>query len=148
MGGTERVVIDSNVWVSGFIRPDGPPGRILELIGAGEIRPVVTGALAAELVEVASRERLLRRFVLSNDNIRELLRTVEEVAVDIELDPPLRDPNDLPVIEAAVLGRTKTIISGDLDLVGDPAILRWLSDRGIDVLTPAAFLAARLEERF
>lgn len=148
MGGTERVVIDSNVWVSGFIRPDGPPGRILELIGAGEIRPVVTGALAAELVEVASREGLLRRFVVSNDNIRELLRTVEEVAVDIELNPPLRDPNDLPVIEAAVLGRTKTIISGDLDLVGDPAILRWLSDRGIDVLTPAAFLAARLEERF
>lgn len=147
MGGIERVVIDTNVWVSGVMKPAGPPGQILRLLQARSITGVVTDALAAELADVLARDRLRRRFVVDDIDIALMFAVLDQVVVEVRLEPPLRDPHDLPVIEAAVLGRVRTIISGDLDLVGDAAILRWLSDRGIDVLTPAAFLAGRLEER-
>jgi len=143
MGGIDRVVIDTNVWVSGVLKPAGPPGQILRLLEAHAIEAVVTEALAAELVDVLGREHLRRRFVIDDVDLALLLAVLDQVVVEIRLDPPLRDPNDLPVIEAAVIGKARTIISGDLDLVGDPTILRWLSDRGIEVLTPTAFLAAR-----
>jgi putative PIN family toxin of toxin-antitoxin system len=143
MGGIDRVVIDTNVWVSGVLKPAGPPGQILRLLEARTIEAVVTEELAAELVDVLGREHLRRRFLIDDVDLALLLAVLDLVVVEVRLDPPLRDPNDLPVIEAAVIGKARTIISGDLDLVGDPTILRWLSDRGIEVLTPTAFLATR-----
>lgn len=59
-------------------------------------------------------------------------------ALDIEI--PLRDPEDEPVVAAAVQGRANAIVTGDRDLLADTDVTAWLADRGIQVLTPAAVL--------
>ena len=49
----------------------------------------------------------------------------------------VRDPKDAPVIAAAVAGRADVIVTGDRDLLGDAGLRAWLTDPGIEALTPA-----------
>lgn len=58
----------------------------------------------------------------------------------VELDVELRDPDDAPVIAAAVSGGADVIVTGDKDLLEERDLLDWLSDRGITVLTPAELI--------
>jgi predicted nucleic acid-binding protein len=55
----------------------------------------------------------------------------------VEVDLHLRDPRDVPVVAAAVAGRADAIVTGDRDLLDDAELLGWLSERGVEVLTPA-----------
>jgi predicted nucleic acid-binding protein len=50
-----RAVFDMNVVVSGFLSPAGPPGRIVEWSGNGEVQAVVDDRIMAEYAEVLAR---------------------------------------------------------------------------------------------
>ena len=50
-----RAVFDTNVVVSGFLSPAGPPGRIVEWLRNGEVQAVVDDRIMAEYAEVLAR---------------------------------------------------------------------------------------------
>ncbi|MEK7223500.1 MAG: putative toxin-antitoxin system toxin component, PIN family [Pseudomonadota bacterium] len=53
-----RVIIDTNVLVSGLISRSGPPAQIINAVLRGEIVPVMSDVTFAELEEVLHRPRL------------------------------------------------------------------------------------------
>jgi hypothetical protein len=135
-----RVVVDTNVWVSGLIVPDGTAGRVLEATRLGLLEPLVSWELAREIVEVLRRPAI-RRYGVTEGDIEELLIVLGPLLPDVEIEVDVRDPHDAPVVAAAVAARGEAIVTGDRDLLDDPALRAWLSERSIVVLTPTEVLA-------
>jgi putative PIN family toxin of toxin-antitoxin system len=106
---------------------------------------VASWDLATEIAEVLRRPRL-RRYGIGERDVEDVLVLLAPFLPGVEVEIPVRDPTDAPVIAAALAGRADAIVSGDGDLVRDDALRAWLLNRGIEVLTPVELLA-RIPER-
>ena len=132
-----RVVVDTNVYVSGLIKRNGPPGRVLAAQRGGQFDLVTSPALLAELEMVLRRPHILK---LIHASVAEVLDFVDQLRVaSIVVTPDIalavsRDPDDDRVLEAAQAGHAAFIVFGDRDLLD----LREFV--GIPILTPTGFL--------
>ena len=52
-----RVVVDTNVLVSGLLSAKGPPGQIVDALFSGRLRPVYTDAIMQEYRNVLARPK-------------------------------------------------------------------------------------------
>ncbi|HEV3376273.1 MAG TPA: putative toxin-antitoxin system toxin component, PIN family [Thermoleophilaceae bacterium] len=134
-----RDVLDSNVWVSGLIRPQGPPGRVLAALRSGAIEAVASWDLAEEIAEVLRRPKLAR-YGLSEEDVREALVLLAPLLPSVDVEVAVRDPDDAPVVASALAGGVEAIVTGDAHLLDDPDLRAWLEERGIDVISPADLL--------
>ncbi|HSH61907.1 MAG TPA: putative toxin-antitoxin system toxin component, PIN family [Acidimicrobiales bacterium] len=134
--GRLRVVLDTNVWVSGLINPAGPPGQLLEEVRIGRIEAVLSWELADEVLTVLARPQL-RRFQIAEEDVQELAALFAPLlpTVDVVVTPP--DPDDAVVVAAAVGGGASVLVTGDRDLLDDRELLDWLSEHSVEVLRPA-----------
>ena len=114
---------------------------MLDAIRAGKIEAIASWQLAEEIAEVLRRPRL-RRYGIEEADVRDVLFLLARSLPSVEMTIQVRDPDDAPVVEAAVTGRAEAIVTGDKDLLSDPDLRTWLAARGIQVLTPAALLAS------
>lgn len=133
-----RAVLDTNVVVSAFIRPAGPPGQILNLLTQAKFDTILSPALVDELRRTLQRPGVRKYVRLSEYELEGRLAQLETLADPVEgalkLDLPLRDAGDLPIFVAAVEGRADVIVTGDRDLLA-------LKDyEGIRIVTPREFL--------
>lgn len=140
-----RVVVDTNIWVSGLILPDSTPGAVLDAVCRRQVVPVTSWAMARELVEVLRRPSM-QRYGITEGDIDDILIVVGTLLPDVEITVEIRDPDDRPVIAAAIAGHADAIATGDRDILDDPALRRWLLERGVSVLT-AVELLVRLRKR-
>jgi len=97
-----RAVFDTNVIVSGFLSPDGPPGRIVEWLRAGTIQAVLDDRVAAEYADVLARPR----FRLPPAEVAIVLAAINATAWRVEVRAEdagrrLPDPGDAPFLECA-----------------------------------------------
>jgi len=128
-----RIVLDTNVLVSGLLSPFGPPARILDLVLAGDLIPVFDDRILAEYGQVLARER----FGFVPDDVASLLHYIEVEGEHITAHPTsvvLPDPDDLPFLEVALTARVKALITG--------TVRHYPTElcRGIEILSPASFL--------
>ena len=128
-----RVVLDSNVIISGFLF-GGPPARLLELAVAGRIHCFTSLPILDEVREVLQRPE----FGLSSE---QALRLVEELHDSFVLVQPRRriraiaaDPDDDMILECASEAGAGLIVSGDAHLLD---LARW---KDIRILSPAQAL--------
>ena len=130
----ERVVIDTNVLISGLFSTTSTPARAVEhaisngqlLASAATLRELMTKLLSPKFDRYVPRERrdaLLLRLA----PLIEIVEVVQPVRAS-------RDPSDDKFLEAAVNGRADVIVSGDGDL------LDLNPFRGIAILMPATYL--------
>lgn len=97
-----RAVVDTNILVSGLLRADNPPGRVLIDIGAGRLTPVVCTATLAEYRRVLPRKRLRIRSELVEELLNLIELTADWVAVpEYTGTPILPDASDWPFIGCA-----------------------------------------------
>lgn len=68
-----RIVVDTNVLVSGLLSPFGPPGTIIGLIAAGRLSLCHDARILAEYAEVLRRPG----FAFAEEDVSALLRQVE-----------------------------------------------------------------------
>lgn len=107
-----RIVLDTNVIVSGFLSTKGPPSRILGLAVEGVI------CLCLENRIVREYERVLMRpeWSLPASHIRNVLNVLYAKALWVE-PPPLNmalpDPDDLMFVETAVAAEAEVLVTGN-----------------------------------
>jgi putative PIN family toxin of toxin-antitoxin system len=128
---TSRVVIDTNVIISGFFF-GGKPLRILKLVLLRKVVWLNSPETAAELADK------LVKFTDDPELILEILEFTETFSVKIlpELTVPVcRDPKDAKFLELALFGHAQYLISGDRDLL-DLGVYKK-----IRILSPEDFLS-------
>lgn len=115
-----RVIVDTNIIVSGLISPTGPPGNIVDALLQGFLVPVMSQATLAELEAVLMRPRLRTLFERAGIEAMEFLTEFRELADIVEpgfTDIPVRDENDRMFLElAAARPPVDFLITGDRDL--------------------------------
>lgn len=132
-----KVVIDTNIWVSGLLW-GGLPNQVLQRVRQGVVQALATEPLLAEIARTFAYPKLQPKLQQRQETPSSLLLTVQELTqpcIPVQLIVPmLRDAKDLVVLEAAVGGNAGGIITGDRDLL----VLGEFS--GIPILSPQDFL--------
>lgn len=129
-----QAVFDTNVIVSGFLSPHGPPGRIVEWLRQGTVRAVVEDRIVGEYRSVLGRPEL----GLPVTEVAIVLEEILSRAVWAKVPPgcvpgALPDPDDLPFAECAVAAGCP-LVTGNLRHFPAKAI-------GVVVFSPAQFVA-------
>jgi putative PIN family toxin of toxin-antitoxin system len=129
-----RIVLDTNVLVSGLLNPDGKPGRIVDLILGGRLQLLYDDRILGEYLDVLARPQLsidpsLAQVVVGN--IR--LAGVRVTALPLSEDT-LPDPEDVPFAEIAISGEAEVLVTGNT------RHFSGLRERGVPVMSPAEFL--------
>ena len=131
----ERVVIDTNVLISGLPSASSTPAQAVDKAVAKAQLVATTETLRELIAKLHSPkfDRYVRR-----ERRNALLERVASLVEIIDVLQPIRgsrDPKDDKFLEAAVNGRADVIVTDDKDLLDlDPF-------RGIAIVTPAAYLA-------
>ncbi len=137
---TLRVVLDTNVLLSGIAYPASVPGRLLGAWRHGALEVVLSVFILDELRRVLPR--LAHRHGLSAAEIEDLVDILSIQAEVIEpapgADPGLTDLNDQPVLGTLIAALQQS--HADALITGDKALLA-LADR-YPIRTPAEFWAA------
>ncbi len=110
-----RVLLDTNILVSATINPQGRAGRAWEFAISRRFRSITSPYILREFARI-----LRTKFSVSDDEIRELVRTLADASVIVQPTTTLqvvRDPKDNPIIECAVDGNANIIVSYDNDLL-------------------------------
>jgi putative PIN family toxin of toxin-antitoxin system len=128
------VVLDTNVLVSGIINPHGPPGCVVDLLRAGELRLAVDERILAEYADVLRRHHLAPYFAGHDiEHIIEYLRGNSERVIATTRIADLPDANDAPFLEVAKAADAVLVTGNGRHY---PAKKR----RGATVETPAEFM--------
>ena len=113
-----RVVLDTNVLVSGLTYPASIPGRIIGAWRQGGIDLVLSRYILDEMARVLPR---LRRIALNPAEIRDLadsfLFLAEIVEPSAELEKILRDDADQKVLGTLHSAKADYLVTGDKDLL-------------------------------
>ena len=115
-----RVVIDTNVWISAILSSKGNPAEVVAR-AAGSLAHVFSQDTFSEL-ETRIWKPKFDRYV-SRETRQLLLHDASASANWVEIPPALasqtfsRDPNDDKFVHAALASRPQWLISGDDDLL-------------------------------
>lgn len=133
-----RIVVDTNVLVSGLLSPFGPPGFVVGTIAKGTHRVCYDARILGEYHEVLRRPA----FAFRPKDIQTLLSriaTAGELLSATPLRSRLPDADDQPFLEVAVSARAEYLVTGNLRYF--PKSYR----QGVRVVSPRNFLEASLE---
>ena len=134
-----RIVLDTSVIVAGLRSRLGASNRLLELVAEERVVPLATTALFLELEEVLKRPEQRLATGMDERDIAGFMAAFASAAEPVEVHflwrPRLTDPDDETVLEAAVNGRAKAIVTHN-GRHFQPAA----GEFGIEVVTPATFL--------
>jgi uncharacterized protein len=127
-----RVVLDTNVLVSGFAYPGSVPGHIVTLWRQGALDVVLSRYILDEMAQVLPR---IRRVRLTANEIRDLVDSLAFLADIVEpqdhTEPKLRDKADRAVLGTLLAANADYLITGDKDLLA-------LAEKH-PIITPAIF---------
>jgi putative PIN family toxin of toxin-antitoxin system len=129
-----RVVLDTNVLVSGLAYPGSVPGHIVTLWLHGGLDVVLSRYILDETARVLPR---LSRIQLSDNEIRDLIDSLmflaDVIEPDAQRDADLRDVADQQVLATLRASQADYLITGDRDLLA-------LQEK-YPIVTPAIFWA-------
>ena len=109
-----KVVIDTNILVSGLLNPFGNPAEILRLLALGKVIICLDPRIIAEYFEVLNRPK----FKFNKNNVAVLLKEIERLGyftTGIPLNESLPDPDDNMFLEVASGSHAECVITGNLN---------------------------------
>ena len=132
-----KIVLDTNIVVSGLLQSKGNPAQVLTLALAGAVQVCHDERILAEYAEVLARPR----FKFDARRVREVLTKLDSdgLAVDAtsQRDLQLPDADDEPFLAVALAASVDFLVTGNLsDYPPDKR-------RGCAVVSPAAFMEHR-----
>jgi putative PIN family toxin of toxin-antitoxin system len=133
------IVLDTNVIVSGILKPYSKAAAILHLVADGTLQLACDLRLLSEYRHVLGRSK----FGFAKETIEAFLDQAEQEGVLVSVKPlgfRLPDPDDEPFLEVALSGGAKAIVTGN------KRHFPRKDYEGVKILSPAEFLEA-VEER-
>ena len=128
-----KVVLDTNVVVSGLISPFGAPGEIVRMVASGALELCYDARVLSEYRSVLLRQE----FSFDQAHVEDLLDQIEacgHVTTGKLLTERLSDSDDEPFLEIALGGEAHYLVTGNLKHY--PAKKR----QGMRVVSPTEFL--------
>lgn len=130
-----KIVLDTNVLVSGLLTANGNPARALNLILSGAIQVCFNSAIMSEYAEVLARPK----FKFDPARVSEVLAKLTNDGFRVDASSfgqlNLPDPDDEMFLAVALAASTDHLVTGNL--IHFPSEMR----RGCSVITPAQFIA-------
>lgn len=120
-----RVVLDTNVFISGLFLPMSVPGRIVQAWHKAQYTLVVSDPMLDEIERVLNYPKIQQRLGWSSDQFERyvfFLRFYSDVVSVTNVLPTipedlLRDPKDIPILATFLAGSADWLVSGDDDLI-------------------------------
>ncbi|RLD06937.1 MAG: putative toxin-antitoxin system toxin component, PIN family [Chloroflexi bacterium] len=133
-----RAIIDTGIFVSALIRPQGRTGAVLQALKDERFTIIYTTDILVEVIDVLGRDKFRVKYHIHPDMVAaliDLIRLRGELVIPSQKVTACRDPKDDIFLEAALEGEAEFIVSGDFDL------LDMESFENIPILRVAEFLA-------
>lgn len=133
------VVLDTNVWLSAALSPNGAPAQVVRAVLLQGLA-VFSEATFAELEARIWKPKFDR--YISLEARRAVLRDARAAALWVEIPPELavqrwsRDADDDEFIRTALAAQAPWLVTGDDDLLSVPVIT------GLQILSPAQAMQA------
>jgi uncharacterized protein len=133
-----RAVLDANVYVSAAIRPEGPPGQIIErFLRDSPFEIVLSPPIIAETLRALAYPRVrkhLRAEIDASAWFEAIVVLADLVPGEYALDGVSDDPDDDKYVAAALESRATFVVTGDPDL------LEVREHAGVRIVSPRQFL--------
>ncbi|MQA91110.1 MAG: putative toxin-antitoxin system toxin component, PIN family [Gemmatimonas sp.] len=133
-----RAVLDANVYVSAVLRPEGPPGRIIDRFLREEAFDLVVAPTIVEETRRVFSYPKLRKLIRGNFDpelwLEDVVLLAEIVSGDYEITGVCPDPDDDKYLGVAVEGRAAFVVTGD------QGFLSVEKYRDVRIVSPRAFL--------
>ena len=133
------VVLDANIFLSALIAQHGFPAQILNLWLQRKFELAISSAIVNEVNRVVHYPRIRKKYVLPEEEVAnyiDLISSAEFVVnPSVHLSVIEKDPSDDRYIECALVAKAEYMITGDSHLI---ELERY---QGIQILTPASFIA-------
>lgn len=126
-----RVVLDTNVWLSGLMLPASLPGQIVRAWRSSRLALVLSDALFEELSRALRYPKIRARLPLDDPELERWLAELRYLVewADLTATPAVRVPRDHrddAILTTFIASRADVLVTGDrdlLDLVARFAIL-------------------------
>ena len=125
-----RVVIDTNLWLSGLMLPGSVPGHIVRAASTADITAVLSEAMLQELRLALHYRHVRSRISLSDEELERYLAELHYSAEIVDISRTTarvpRDRRDDIVLATYLASRADYLLTGDADLLAlrtDHAIL-------------------------
>jgi len=133
VGEEKKVVIDTNIFISGF-GWDAKPAEILKLLKQRRIINYISIAILNELKRVVSYQKLKFSDLLQNRILEFVFFYSEIVEPTQHISPITKDPDDNKFLECAMAAGAEFIISGD------PHLINVIEYNAVKIVSAATFL--------
>ena len=135
-----RVVVDTNVFVSGLMLPASVPGRILAAADTGGFEIVLCEPILEEISTALHYPKVRKRIVLSDEDLARYVQALRFMAdvvdsANVAVQVP-GDRDDDVILATLVVAKADWLVTGD-------AALLALAER-YPIITPAEFTARYL----
>lgn len=116
-----RIVLDTNVWISGLILPKSNAGIILDAWKNGQYTIVCSDPILKEMERVLQYPKIAKRLNLDDVKLRQYLDLLifftEHVNVQKELVIVENDPDDSLILTTLIASKANWLITGDDELL-------------------------------
>lgn len=133
-----KVVLDTNIFVSGLLSRTGTPAKMLDAWRAGEYLLVTSPSIVAEVKAVLLSRRILEKYGIRPQDIEALVTLLEKDGLTVLCETEVsgiipEDPKDEMFLACALEAGADMIVSGDHHLLNIGVY------KGIPVLTVNQF---------
>lgn len=129
-----KIVLDTNVLISGMLNPSGPPGKIIDLLRSGALQLAVDDRILSEYADVLRRKYFLRYFGESErERVIDYISRNSHYTLSKVVVSDIPDQGDAPFLEIA-LSEGVPLITGNLKHYPETARM------GCIVVSPKQFI--------
>lgn len=118
-----RVVLDTNIWVSGLLLPNSLAGKVITAWQKNKFNVVISQPILDELEKALKYPKIQKRLNWDSHKIEQyllLMKFFAEFTSLKQIDSHLtivRDPNDTPILATLVASQADYLVTGDNDLL-------------------------------
>ena len=116
-----RIVLDTNIWVSGLLLPQSLAGELLQQWQRSHLKIVTSPEILSEIQKVLAYPKIFKRLQWNQEKINQYIETLSFFTEVITLEQPFilveRDLKDSPILTTLVHGQADYLVTGDQDLL-------------------------------